>query len=151
MSELVEVHLLELPVDVWARAQEQLEALQREFALATADPRSVPARLLQLVQALQAQFGALSSPQEEQLLDAVDAGTPVLADLVYRLPASVGPAAQALGGLLDEADEHCRTGDALLTLAADEDLVRFRWWFFDELTHQSEGRAPVPWPQYARD
>jgi hypothetical protein len=34
------------------------------------------------------------------------------------LPAGVGPAAQQLGDMLDEADEYCRRGDHLLTLAA---------------------------------
>ncbi|MCW2779349.1 MAG: hypothetical protein JWN17_3074 [Frankiales bacterium] len=150
MSELVEVHLLEVPVAVWARAQEQSEALQREFALAATDPHDVPARLLQLIDVLSAQYSGVSSAQEEQLLDAAEAGVDVLPDLVYRIPPEVGPAAQALGQLLDEADDHCRRGDHLLTLAADEELVRFRWWFLDAMTDQVEGRPPVSWPQYRR-
>lgn len=147
---LVEVHLLQLPVTVWARAQEQSQALQREFALATSDTADVPARLLALMTSLRDRFGDGTSAQEEQLLDAADAGVAVLPDLVYVVPAEVGPAALELGRLLDEADEHCRRGDHLLTLAADDELVRFRWWYLEEFGRQVEGAAPVPWPQYAR-
>ena len=147
---LVEVHLLELPVRVWERAQEQSEALQREFALLATDPHDVPARLLELIGTLQEQYAATTSEQEEQLLDAADAGVEVLPELVYRVPAEVGEAAQHLGRLFDEADEHCRQGEHLLTLAPDEELVRFRWWFLDAFTHQAAGHPPVPWPEYRR-
>ncbi len=149
MTGLVEVHLLELPVGLWERGQEQHEALQREFALAAADPEDVPARLLDLMAALQQRFGDTTSEQEEQLMAAAEAGVPTLADLVYRVPAEAAEAAQQLGRMLDEADDHCRRGDHLLTLAADPELVRFRWWFLDAMTDQCEGRPPVPWPAYA--
>ena len=38
----VDVVMLQVPVQVWARAFEQSEALQREFALVAADPAGVP-------------------------------------------------------------------------------------------------------------
>ncbi|MCW2608611.1 MAG: hypothetical protein JWO60_3304 [Frankiales bacterium] len=147
---LQEVHLLQMPVDVWERAQEQSEALQREFSLLATDPHDVPARLLELIDLLRHQFGDVASAQEEELADAADAGVSVIPDLVYRLPPEVGPAAQALGRMLDEADAHCQAGRHLLTLAADEETVRFRWWFLDSMTDQLAGRPPVPWPQYRR-
>ena len=151
MSELHEVHLLEVPVPVWERSQEQSEALQREFALLASDASDVPARLLELVAAVQAQYAGVSTEQEEALQVAADRGIAVLPDLVYRVPSDVGPVAQALGAIFDEADEHCRRGEHLLTLAPDEELVRFRWWFLDQFTDQLAGRPAVPWPQYRRD
>lgn len=148
MTALVEVHLLQMPVRVWARAQEASEALQREFALVAADPEEVPRRLLDLMDALQQRYGDVTSTQEEQLLAAAEAGVAVLPDLVYTVPVEAGEAAQTLGRMLDEADEHCRRGEHLLTLAADEELVRFRWWFLDSMTDQCAGRPPVAWPDY---
>lgn len=144
----VDVHLLQVPVPVWARAQEASEALQREFRLLSSEPHEVPARLLDLVGALQARFGDATSEQEEQLLEAVEAGVEVLPDLVYRVPPEAGPAALQLGQMLDEADAHCRAGRHLLTLAADDELVRFRWWFLDNMADQVAGRPPVAWPDY---
>lgn len=147
---LHEVHLLQVPVRVWARAQEQSESLQREFALVASDPRGVPARLLELVGVLRTQYAETTSEQEERLLNAVDAGEEVIDDLVYRVPAEAGEAARALGTLYDEADEHCRAGEHLLTLAPDEELLRFRWWFLDQFTDQLAGAPPVAWPDYRR-
>lgn len=147
----VEVRLLSVPVGLWERAQQQSEALQREFALLVDQPgHELPARLLELVAELRATYGSGTTDQEATLLDAADAGLAELPELVYVVPAAVGAHAQELGRLLDEADEHCRSGGHLLTLAAEEDVVRFRWWYLDEFTGQCAGRAPVPWPAYRR-
>ena len=35
-------------------------------------------------------------------------------------------------------------------MAADEEIVRFRWWFLDQFTDQVAGRPPVAWPDYRR-
>ncbi len=150
MTDLVDVRLLQLPVALWVRGQEQGEALQREFALLASDPHDVPARLLEVVATMTAQYAAGTTDQEEQLLDAADAGVEVIAELVYRVPPAAGEAAQLLGQVFDEADEHCLQGDHLLTLAPDEELVRFRWWFLDQFTEQAAGRPAVAWPDYRR-
>jgi hypothetical protein len=52
--------------------------------------------------------------------------------------------------MLDEADEYCRQGKHLLTLASDDELVRFRWWFLDQIIDQAAGKPPVAWPDYKR-
>lgn len=148
----VEVHLLQLPLDLWERSQQQSDALQREFALLVGQDggHDVPRRLLDLIAALQAQYGNDTTAQEEELLDAVDRGEAVLDDLVYVVPAAVGQHAHELGVLLDEADAHCRAGQHLLTLAADDEQVRFRWWYLDQFSEQAAGREPVAWPDYVR-
>lgn len=147
-TRLVDVRLLEFPVSLWARAQEQSEALQREFALVASDTSGVPARLLEVVRQVRAQYARDTSEQEELLLDAADAGVTVLPELVYRVPPQVAEAAQALGAVFAEADEHCRRGDHLLTLAPDEELLAFRHWFLGEFVDQLAGAPPVPWPAY---
>jgi hypothetical protein len=50
--------------------------------------------------------------------------------------------------LLDEADEFCRAGDRLLTLAAEPELVAFRHWYLGEFWKQVEGAEPVSWPDF---
>jgi len=154
-GDLVEVQLLQIPVRLWARSQEQHDALMREFALMSVptEPgekeRHVPTRLLELIDTLNADFEGVSTEQEKALEAAAAAGVESL-DLVYRIPAAAAPASQALGAMLDEADEYCRQGQHLLTLAPDEDLVRFRWWFLDQFIGQTEGKSPVAWPDYTR-
>ena len=153
-DDLVDVHVVRLPVSVWARAQEQSDALIREFALISSEVLNassghhVPSRLLTLVQELTAGYSGFTGDQEAELYAAADRGVEEI-DLHYRVPRAAGPAAQALGRLLDEADEYCRAGQHLLTLASSDELVRFRWWFLDQFVDQPAGAPPVAWSDYA--
>ena len=154
-ADLVEVQLLQVPVRVWAKSQEQHDALMREFALMSVPSeegdkeRHVPSRLIELIDQLNADFGGVSSSQEQELFAAAEAGQATI-DQLYRIPAAAVPASKLLGEMLDEADEYCRQGKHLLTLASDEELVRFRWWFLDQFIDQTEGRPAVAWPDYRR-
>ena len=151
-DDLADVHLLQLPVDVWARTQEHTDELLRGFALIAADPESagaVPARLTQLVEQLNQVYGGVGSDQENQLFAAAEAGEPVIDDLAFTLPTAAADACVSLDGLLDEADAFCRAGEHLLTLATPPELVRFRRWYLDQFVTQIGGAAPVPWPEYA--
>jgi hypothetical protein len=155
VSELVEVHMLQLPVKLWSRSQEQHDALMREFALMSVPAeegekaRHVPSRLIELIDNLTADFEGVSTAQEQELYEAAEAGVESL-DQVYRIPAAAAPASRALGEMLDETDEYCRQGKHLLTLAADEELIRFRWWYLDQFIDQVDGKPPVAWPDYTR-
>lgn len=151
-GDLHEVHLLEVPVGLWSKAQEQTDGLLREFALAAdladaaALDRHLPTRLTALIEALNTQFAGVSTEQEQQLFAAAKAGRPVIEDLAYRVPSAAARASQALGDMLDEADVFCREGTHLLTLAADADVVAFRWWYLRQFIDQVAGAEPVPWP-----
>ena len=152
LDELVDVHVLQLPVALWARAQEHSDALMREFALIAADAHDgdgadVPARLLQLVEALSGRYSGVTGEQEAMLARAAEERRREL-DLHYRVPASAAAAAEQLEAMLEEADEYCRAGQHLLTLETPADQVLFRRWFLDEFVQQAQGRPPVPWPQY---
>ena len=153
-DDLYQVRVLQMPVRVWARSQEQHDALMREFALMSVPTdeselhRHVPSRLAQLIDTLTADFGGVATEQEQQLFDAAAADVEVIDELVYTLPRAVVPASRALGDMLDEADDYCRQGKHLLTLAADEELVRFRHWYLDQFIDQAEGKPPVAWPDY---
>src|SRR3954449_13293775 len=80
------------------------------------DGRAVPRRLLELAEQLTGRYGSFTIGQEAQLREAVERGDAAIT-LVYRVPVDIKGACIALNGLLDEADEYCRQGQELLTLA----------------------------------
>ena len=146
---LVTVRLLELPVDVYARAREHTDELMREFTFIraqSADPEgtSVPAKLLGLVDELTGRYSGFTAGTQAELESAVADGTSTI-DLEYVVPPDVAAACIHLGELLDAADDYCRGGEVLLTLATPDDLVAYRRWFLREFVRQTSGEAPIPW------
>lgn len=151
---LVEVPVRRIPVAIWARSQEHIDELFREFALIAAGQREhegandVPSRLMQLIDDVTERFGGLNTDQENRLADAADSGIAEI-DLTYQIPPEARQACIDLGTMLDEADAYCRDGAHLLTLATPPELVRFRTWFLAEFVRQLDGGSPTPWPDYA--
>jgi hypothetical protein len=148
-GELVEVSLLQLPLEVWQRTQEHVDGLVREFALIAQDEEAklaTPGRLLAQVQQLSAGVGGFSESQRIQMEEALARGEAEI-DLTYQVPPAAAGAAQQLGDMLDEADEYCLRGDHLLTLATPEEELRFRHWFISEFVDQLGGAPPTPWPE----
>lgn len=146
---MVTVDLLSLPVALHARAQEHSDELRREFRLMTdgadgEDTSHVPTRLLHLVRSLSVAYSGFTSAQEEELEQAVCEGTPSL-DLRFTVPAAVSGAARELGVALADADEYCRAGRHLLTLATPPDLLAYREWYLGEFVSQVDGAPPRPW------
>ncbi len=148
-STLFEVHLVGVPVAIHAEAQEHQDNLRREFAFIaeSSDPESTPPRLLRLTQRLRDRFEEFSEGPARRMEEALERGEESI-DLVYRVPAEVGPAAAELARLLAEADAYCLTGNGLLTLAAPGRVVAYREWFLGELIRQTDGEEPIPWPEY---
>ena len=150
----VEVHLLKLPVDIWARAQEHGDGLLREFALIAADPhgdhgvRAIPAQLGELVDALNEQYEGITTEKELALAEAANSGVAEIDDLVFQVPPEARQASVHLSAMLDEADDYCRSGQHLLTLATPPDLVVFRQWYLGQFISQIGGADPVAWPDY---
>jgi hypothetical protein len=64
------------------------------------------------------------------------------------VPSSARDACIELEKLLDEADEFCRSGEHLLTLAASPEVVSFRRWFLTEFVRQIDGEDPISWAEY---
>lgn len=148
---LVEVRLLRLPLDVWQRTQEHVDGLLREFTLIVQDEEAraaTPGRLLSLIEEVSAGYGEFSAEQRLEMVAALERGEREI-DLRYEVPPGAAGAARQLGDMLDAADEYCRTGDHLLTLAAPPEAVRFRKWFIGEFVDQVGGRQATPWPDYA--
>jgi hypothetical protein len=146
---LVEVQLLRFPLPLWARAREHHDELIREMALLALSPEpmrpDVPKRLKTLIDALGRRYGAWVETSNAERDQAWLRGERTH-DLVYRVPRSVRDACRQLSALLDEADEFCRAGQQLLTLAAPPDILAFRRWSLDEFVRQIDGHPPNPWP-----
>ena len=149
------VRMLQLPVQVWAASKEHHDELLREFALMTAgledrDDESppVPVRLLRLVADLTASFAGSSDEREARLFAAAARGDEVVDVLEFALPEAAGPACVQLEQLLDEADDYCRAGHHLLTLATPDELRVFRSWYLAQVRDQLSGAPAEPWPAY---
>ncbi len=152
-GDLVAVEVRQIPVPIWARTQEHIDELLREFTFIAAqlherpEESQVPVRLVKLVEELTEQYGGLNTDQENRLADAAEAGVAEI-DLTYRIPAEAATASRRLVEMLDEADAYCQAGVHLLTLASPPDLVRFRSWFLEEFINQVAGAPPTPYPEY---
>lgn len=147
-EELITVHVLGLPLQVHARAQQQSAEMRREFQLVLGQeevhPGSVPARLLEISDALSGRYSGFTEEQERTIDEGIESGAERLDELVFRVPRSAGEAAVQLGAILDEADDWCRSGQ-MLVLATPPDLVTYRTWYLQEFTRQAAGEAPRPW------
>jgi hypothetical protein len=146
-SELTEVRLLNMPLEVLSASREHHDGLMREFrlmALARKVPEdAAPSRLLDLVQVLGVQFAGTSARPDQAIDEALDRGESVI-DLTYLVPQGVAAAAQALDTLMREADDFCRD-EQLLTLARPALLVDFAAWYLRCFVDQLAGGAPEPW------
>jgi hypothetical protein len=101
-----------------------------------------------LIAGLGSQYAGISSAPNAERDAAIARGESSI-ELVYEVPARVADVCNELDAMLDEANEFCREGDRLLTLAPPEELVAFRRWFLGEFASQISGRPPVPWAHVA--
>ena len=141
--------ILQAPVRVWDRAGTHTAELMREFALLkigteAGTTRQVPERMLDLVADLRARYAGTSAAQAIELENAVEAGERTH-DFTYQVPDGIAEACERLRDLLDEADEYCAQGTALMTLVAPLDQRAFRTWYLEEFIRQSVGGPPRPW------
>ena len=147
-DELVTVRVQGFPLQVHARAQQQSAEMRREFQLILGQeavhPGSVPARLLEISDALSGRYSGFTEEQERQIEEGIASGAELLDELVFVVPSHVGEAAGQLGAILDEADEWCRSGK-MLVLATPPDLVEYRTWYLQEFIRQAAGEQPRPW------
>ncbi len=152
-EQLVTVHVDHVPIDVQTAAQQHGDELTRELQLVAehmhqrGDTFALPQRFVEVVTTLSSRYSIFTAEQEKQLRMAAAAGLPTI-DLVYRVPASAGAAAVALGEIYDEVDAYCRQGRLLLTLETPPALVTYRRWFLDQFVQQTQGRPAVSWPDY---
>lgn len=150
-AELVTVRLIGMRLDMQARSAEHQEGLRREFRMLVeqgqADRESVPGRLVALAAELDRRFQSFGAAGQAEIEAAAGRGEATI-DLSLAAPRTIGAAAREFGRMLEEADEYCRAGEHLLTLAAPADVVEFRKWVLAELERQAEGGRPISWSEY---
>jgi hypothetical protein len=147
-EELIEVRIVAMPLDVYKASSEHFDELKREFGLIReSEASSIPDNLLRVIDQLTSRYSGFSSTPNRIRDEALERGDATV-DLVYQLPPSVKDACIDLERLLDEADEFCRSGGHLLTLAAPKETVEFRSWFLGEFVRQIHGEEAMSWPQY---
>jgi hypothetical protein len=146
---LIEVRLLGYPLDLHRRAQEHHDEVLREFQLLDTTSDEVPARLLELVKEFTAAYASAIRPPDE-VRDAAMARDDTSVDLVYAAPRAGASDALRMARLWDDADDYCRSGGPLLSLATPPDLAEFRRWYFGEFIRQLNGEPPVSWPDFRR-
>jgi hypothetical protein len=143
---LVEVHLLNMPLRLFARETARNRELMREMALIAfgndAATHHVPTNLTELAAELEEYRGVGAAT--DAVRDAAIARGDANIDLVYRLPPAVGPACRRLNELLDAAEEYCRS-ENLLTLAAPPNGLALRQWYLSQVDEQINGAPPTPW------
>ncbi len=147
-TQTIVVRIERMPLALYREASEHSDELMREFALIresdTDGGPAVPRRLQLLVDQLSGRFSMFTGPQREQLQEALQRGDEWI-DLLYQVPPDIKEACLALDAMLDEADDFCRRGQDLLTLATPPSSVAFRKWFLHEFVRQADGEPPRPW------
>jgi hypothetical protein len=149
-GELLDVYLVNFPLDVYQRAQEHADGLIREFTLIAQDRAGgnavdLPVQLLAIIGELASQYADVSSRPEAQRDAAIQRGESFV-DLHYQVPREAAAASIHLGSIFDAADDYCRAGQHLLSLATPPEALEFRRWFINEFVSQIRGAEPVPWP-----
>lgn len=153
-DQLATVRLLEVPVPLRFKSLQQGAELVREMQLLTiglAGGQEVPARLVDLAGRVTEQYGPFTAPQAAELEEAYERGVAVVPEVVYRVPAASADMARHLQDILAEAEEYCRSGKHLLTLATPPDVATYRAWMLGEFERQIGGEPPISWPDFARD
>lgn len=143
------VTLIGFPLDVARRAYAHRAALLREFAIIALGGGAfddLPARLVELVKELDERYSGTNPEADEIVNQAIKHGESRV-DLAVRVPPRIMGDMVDLHALLVDVDEYCRTGE-LLTLAPDDELRRFWYWFLGELARQSTGAGPVAWDDF---
>lgn len=154
-AELRRVRLLGLPVPVHFAAAEHADELLREFTLIAeqlseegADgAHPVPPRLVKLVEQLSDNYGTLNEEAEAALEEARRSGRSEL-DVEMTLPVNAVDDVEQLGRMLDEADDYCRAGRHLLTLATPPAALRYRRWYLGEVAGQLRGAPATRWRDF---
>jgi anti-anti-sigma factor len=154
-NEPQELRLVDFPLAVYQRAAEHHAALQRELdviRVSHPDVGSIPHRLAALLEEMHTDYVGFG-PAMDMLGELAGSGQD-RADVVIPIVAGALGASEAISRLrelMEEADEFCRAGDHLLTVATPPDLAAFRRWLFGEIIGQLGGAAPTAWSEFDRD
>ncbi len=144
-----EAVLRDYPLRLWARQQEHMDAVLREFQLLLGGHEdgvddSVPRQLVGLAEFFTSRFGAQITAVNETRQRALDDGLDRIDNRVPLIEGSPELMRQ-VDEVLEAVDRYCRSGD-LLTLGRPPDLLALSKWTLTEIAAQYEGAPPTPWP-----
>lgn len=144
-EQVVDVQLVDLPINLVAHYQSKFFDLRREMTLidlASTRTDTVAHRLTVLsvrMESLREERGHWTPQIQRARRAGLDRATVILP-----VPRSMLDEIREFARLLVEADEFCRR-EQLLTLAAGEQEQELRSWYLNELITQVEGGRPTPW------
>ena len=154
--DLLEVHLLGLPLRILQRVREHHGELLREISLLALEPEGqekLPLRLRELVVLLTDHSGGQpyggAAPRSVPLRSEI-AATPDCADLVVSLDRVDALQANEFWSQLDEADQYCQGDGILLTIGNGPTERAFMGWYLGQFVDQANGLAPQAWAGAAR-
>jgi hypothetical protein len=146
-GEVVDVHLLGLPVRLLIASQEHHDTLLREFRLMALAPdrraQPVAAGLAALVDELGVRHAVSRARRDREVQAAFDAGL-LQIDQVFPAPAAAARTMAHLVAMLEEADRYC-DDNQLLTLARPQLVRDFSDWYLGQILTQIAGEPPLPW------
>lgn len=143
-AQLLTVHLLNMPVPVFASSRLRYAELRRELrllALSHGQEYPLASELSELL--VQAEQERRQSEGVHQIDQAMADGIDHV-DLEYHVPTSAPATMSRLLVLLDMADEFCRD-QTLLALAATPQQSQVQRWYLTEFSRQAAGEAPLAW------
>jgi hypothetical protein len=149
------VRLVDVPLDLYRRAQQHTGDIIRELVLMADHERASgtsdgPAGGLARRASAQHAGRVHLEVEAEPAVDAAHARGDTAVTLTYRVDDGAAASSEAWSALLDELDELCRTGE-LLTVPAPADVALFSKWFCAEFVAQlRDGHPPCPWPHFER-
>jgi hypothetical protein len=145
-----QVKLVDFPLLVGIRARQQRESLLREFAIIASGggrEADVPKRLLEIARLHEERYAGLNPEADDAIDIAISSGAEFV-DLMVSVPTRVKQDTLDLVPLLLEVDEYCKRGD-LLTLAPDDEIRAYWFWFLREFVRQLNGDSPVSWRDFS--
>jgi hypothetical protein len=150
---VVEVHLLQVPLQLRRRALEHADEVAREIQLIVTGGDAPPDLVAVLARVTHSRghssdsYRQLAADMRVQLDAATLAGNE-FADAHYTVTGAAVTAVAEMDTLFERFDGLSES-DQLLTLAAPEDIKAFRRWLLGQYLTQFEGQAPESWPQWS--
>ena len=150
-TDVVEIHLLGLPLRILQRVREHHGELLREISLLALKPaamETLPPRLRELIAIYSKHYtGQIYGGAAERSvpLRSDVAPTRDRADLVVYVERADALQANVFWSQLDEADQYCQRGGILLTIGNGPTERALMAWYFAEFVNQANGLTPQEW------
>lgn len=144
-----QVKLVDFPLRAGIRARQHRESLLREFAIIATGgggEADIPKRLLEIATLHEERYAGLN-PEADDAIDVAIASGAEFVDLLVSVPTRVKQDTLDLVPLLLEVNEYCNSGD-LLTLAPDDEIRAYWFWFLAQFVRQLNGHAPESWRDF---